>query len=222
MIPLSFAQSRLWFLYRFEGPSATYNQPVVLRLKAEVDAGLMALAVRDLVRRHESLRTVIGEDEQGVAFQRILPADEVVIEVPTRTVEPAQVAGAVEDAVGHLFDLEAEIPVRVSLLEVGPAEHVLIILLHHIAGDGTSVAPLARDLTTAYVCRADGQEPDWEPLPVQYADYTLWQQELLGELDNPDSVAARQVDYWRTELAGAPQPLALPTDRPRPPRRTFR
>ncbi|WP_371476525.1 amino acid adenylation domain-containing protein [Kitasatospora sp. NBC_00315] len=221
MIPLSFAQSRLWFLYRFEGPSATYNQPVVLRLKAEVDAGVMALAVRDLVRRHESLRTVIGQDERGVAFQRILSADEVVIEVPTRTVEPEQVAAAIEDAVAHQFELETEIPIRVSLLEVGPAEFVLVVLMHHIAGDAASMAPLARDLTTAYVCRAEGSAPDWEPLPVQYADYTLWQQELLGELDDPGSLAAKQVDYWRRELDGAPQPLTLPTDRPRPPHRAY-
>ncbi len=220
MIPLSFAQSRLWFLYRYEGPSVTYNQPVVLRLRAEVDPGLMAVAVRDVVMRHESLRTVIGEDERGVAFQRILPAEDVVIEVPTRTVEPEQVAGAIAEAVEYRFVLETEIPIRVSLLACGPGEYVLVILMHHIAGDAASMAPLARDLSVAYLTRAAGEAPQWEPLPVQYADYTLWQQELLGELSNPKSVASAQVGYWRKELAGAPQPLALPADRPRPPRRS--
>ncbi|MBJ6641042.1 AMP-binding protein [Streptomyces sp. DHE7-1] len=222
MIPLSFAQSRLWFLYRFEGPSVTYNQPVVLRLRADVDAGVMALAVRDVVLRHESLRTVIGEDERGVAFQRILSPQDVSIEVPTRAVTEEQVADAIAEAVAHRFALESEIPIRVSLLAVGPQEYVLVILMHHIAGDAASMAPLARDLTTAYVFRAQGQEPEWEPLPVQYADYTLWQQELLGELDDPESIAAAQVAYWRRELAGSPQPLTLPTDRQRPVHRSHR
>ena len=156
MIPLSFAQSRLWFLYRYEGPSVTYNQPVVLRLRAEVDPGLMALAVRDVVLRHESLRTVIGEDERGVAFQTILPPDEVVIQVPTRTVGPEQVAGAIAEAVEYRFELETEIPIRVSLLACGPEEYVLVILMHHIAGDGASMAPLARDLSMAYMSRGRG------------------------------------------------------------------
>nr|UTI67656.1 AptD3 [Actinoallomurus sp. ID145808] len=222
MIPLSFAQSRLWFLYRFEGPSVTYNQPVVLRLRAAVDPGLMAVAVQDVVSRHESLRTVIGEDERGVAHQRILPADEVVIEVPTRTVEPEQVADAVAEAVAHEFALESEIPIRVSLLACGPDEYVLVVLMHHIAGDGASMAPLARDLSVAYAARAQGREPAWEPLRVQYADYTLWQQELLGDLSDPESVASSQVRYWRQELAGSPQAMPLPTDRPRPPQRSQR
>ncbi len=220
MIPLSFAQSRLWFLYRYEGPSVTYNQPVVLRLRTAVDPGLMAVAVRDVVLRHESLRTVIGEDERGVAFQRILSPDEVVIEVPTRSVEPEQVAEAVAEAVEYAFVLESEIPIRVSLLACGPDEYVLVILMHHIAGDGASMAPLARDLSMAYMTRAEGQEPAWAPLPVQYADYTLWQQELLGELSDPKSVASAQVAYWSRELASVPQPLALPADRPRPAKRS--
>ncbi|NKZ09260.1 nonribosomal peptide synthase, partial [Actinomadura latina] len=219
---MSFAQSRLWFLYRYEGPSVTYNQPVVLRLRAAVDPGLMAVAVRDVLLRHESLRTVIGEDERGVAFQRILPPDEVVVEVPTRTVEPEQVADAVAEAVAHRFELESEIPIRVGLLACGPDEYVLVILMHHIAGDAASMAPLARDLSMAYMARAEGREPGWAPLPVQYADYTLWQQELLGELSDPESVASQQVGYWRRELEGAPQPLALPADRPRPPKRSHR
>ena len=221
-LPLSYAQRRLWFLYRFEGPSATYNLPVVLRMRGALDVPVLAAAVRDVVVRHESLRTVIGDDERGVAFQRILPPDEVAAEVTTRTVGPEQVAGAVADALQHEFELETEIPVRVSLLACGPDEHVLVILMHHIAGDGASMAPLARDLSVAYAARAQGGEPDWAPLPVQYADYTLWQQRLLGDVADPGSLVFAQLDYWREELAGAPQPLALPTDRPRPARPSYR
>ncbi len=221
-MPLSYAQSRLWFLYRFEGPSMTYNLPVVLRLRGALDVAVFSAAVGDVVLRHESLRTVIDEDDRGVAFQRILPADEVVIEVPTRSVEPEQVAGAVAEAVEYEFDLESEIPIRVSLLACGPDEYVLVILMHHIAGDGASMAPLARDLSVAYAARAEGREPAWAPLPVQYADYTLWQQHLLGDVSDPGSLVSTQLAYWRQELAGAPQPLALPADRPRPVRSGYR
>ena len=221
-LPLSYAQSRLWFLYRFEGPSVTYNLPVVLRMRGVLDAKVLTAAVRDVVVRHESLRTVIDEDERGVAFQRILPPDEVAVEVPTRTVEPEQVADAVVEAVAYEFALESEIPIRVSLLGCGPDEYVLVMLMHHIAGDGASMVPLAGDLTVAYAARAEGQEPAWEPLPVQYADYTLWQQRLLGDASDPGSLVSAQLRYWREELAGAPQPLTLPTDRPRPARPSYR
>ncbi|MGW1592059.1 amino acid adenylation domain-containing protein, partial [Streptomyces sp. NPDC002386] len=221
-LPLSFAQSRLWFLYRFEGPSVTYNMPVALRLRGALDVEVLTAAVRDVVLRHESLRTVIGEDERGVAFQRILSPQDVSIEVPVRPVTEDRVADAIAEAVAHRFALESEIPIRVSLLAVGPREHVLVLLMHHIAGDGASIAPLARDLTTAHEARAAGSAPEWEPLPVQYADYTLWQQGLLGDVCDPGSLAARQLDFWRAELAGSPQPLALPTDRPRPARPSYR
>nr|WSY54834.1 amino acid adenylation domain-containing protein [Streptomyces sp. NBC_00886] len=221
-LPLSFAQSRLWFLYRFEGPSVTYNMPVALRLRGALDVEALTAAIRDVVARHESLRTVIGEDEQGVAFQRILPPDEFSIEVATRTVDPEQVADAIAEAVAYEFTLESEIPIRVSLLACGPDEHVLVLLMHHIASDGASIAPLARDLSLAHEARAGGSAPMWEPLPAQYADYTLWQRDLLGDVSDPDSLAARQLAYWGRELAGAPQPLTLPTDRPRPARPSYR
>ena len=216
-LPLSYAQSRLWFLYRFEGPSVTYNLPVVLQLHGSVDDKVLAEAFRDVVLRHESLRTVIGDDDgQEEPFQRILSADEVVIEIPARTVEPGWMNDAVVDALEYRFDLRSEIPIRAYLLRNGPDETFLVLTMHHIAGDGASMAPLTRDLVTAYAARALGSEPDWAPLPVQYADYTLWQQRLLGDVSDPGSLVSAQLGYWRDELAGAPQPLTLPTDRPRP------
>ncbi|MFE1315961.1 amino acid adenylation domain-containing protein, partial [Streptomyces sp. NPDC058755] len=217
MIPLSFAQRRLWFIHRFEGPSAMYNVPFVLRLSGSLDAQALAAAVRDVVVRHESLRTVFVEDEDGVPFQRVLPAHEVALDVPVTQVGREARDAAVHEAVTYAFDLAAEIPVRARLLRVTPEEHTLVLVAHHIVCDGESAAPFGRDLVTAYAARRDGREPGWKPLDVQYADYTVWQSELLGDESDPESVAAAQTAYWRDELIGVPAPLELPTDRLRPP-----
>ncbi|MBL1080348.1 hypothetical protein JK358_38740, partial [Nocardia sp. 2] len=115
------------------------------------------------------------------------------------------------------FDLAAEIPVRAQVFRVGADEQILVLLIHHIAGDGWSWAPLIRDLATAYRARCEGRVPDWLPLPVQYADYTLWQRDWLGDLDDPDSEINTQLEYWGHALAGLPDRLELPTDRPYPP-----
>ncbi|MEV5128864.1 condensation domain-containing protein, partial [Streptomyces decoyicus] len=216
MIPLSFAQRRLWFINRFEGPSATYNIPVALRLTGTLDRAALTAAVRDVVSRHESLRTLIVEDRHGEPFQHVLPDNEAHPQVETADVTPDGVAEAVKAAVAHEFDLATEMPLRTLLLRLSPDEHVLVLVIHHIAGDGGSAAPLARDVSTAYAARCLGNAPGWEELPVQYTDYTLWQRELLGDENDPNSVLAAQSSYWEKELADVPQPLQLPTDRPRP------
>ncbi|MFD9077172.1 condensation domain-containing protein, partial [Streptomyces lasiicapitis] len=173
MIPLSFAQRRLWFIDRFQGPSATYNLPFLIRLTGDLDVAALTEAVRDVVTRHENLRTLIVEDAAGVPAQRVLSAEELCLGVPL-------------------------------------AEET-------VACDGESAVPLARGLATAYTARVRGEEPGWDELPVQYVDYTLWQRELLGDESDPESVLSAQIGYWREELTGVPQPMRLPTDRPRPP-----
>ena len=215
MIPLSFAQRRLWFIHRLDGPSAAYNMPVAVRLTGTFDEAAFAAAVGDVVSRHESLRTLLVESD-GEPGQRVLDADGVEVPVSIADVPPAEVDAAVERACGYPFDLSAEIPIRVTVLRCGAADHVVLLLLHHVAGDGWSMAPLLRDLSLAYAARRRGEAPRWEPLPVQYVDYTLWQRELLGSSDDPGSVLSQQFDYWRRELDGLPEQLALPADRPRP------
>ncbi|MEW2527590.1 amino acid adenylation domain-containing protein [Streptomyces sp. NPDC047071] len=211
-VPLSFAQRRMWFIDRFEGPSATYNIPLTLRLTGTLDVEALTLAVRDVLRRHESLRTVVLE-EDGVPFQRVLPADEVTRDLPVVDVDPAAVTDAVVAAVARPFDLSVGMPVRATLFRCGPDTHVLLLLVHHIAADGESMAPLARDLAAAYDARRGGTRPVWPELLVRYADFTLWQRDLLA--DGSDLLAA-QVAYWQAELAGV-RPVRLPTDRARPP-----
>ncbi|MGW7052605.1 condensation domain-containing protein [Streptomyces sp. NPDC054887] len=220
--PLSFAQRRLWFLGRLEGPSATYNAPVVLHLDGTPDPAVLGAALADLVERHEVLRTVLPAGPDTEPRQEVRDAGAVA---PPRVVRcadaerDARVAAFVRESI----DVTSEVPVRVGLFTAherpdaaGGTGSVLVLLIHHIATDGWSVRPLLRDLDTAYRARLAGRAPAWEPLPVQYADYALWQRDLLGDPDDPGSLAAEQLGHWRRQLDGAPEVTALPTDRPRP------
>ncbi|MEU4120538.1 amino acid adenylation domain-containing protein [Kitasatospora sp. NPDC028055] len=214
-LPLSYAQQQLWFLHQMEGPSATYNIPLVLRLTGELDRQALGEAINDVISRHEALRTVF-EEVDGQPGQHILAPEQARIDLHVRPCEQDDVMRALELAVRHRFDLSAQVPLHAELFTVSPTESVLMLVLHHIAGDGWSLAPLARDLVTAYSARLTGAEPDWPQLPVQYADYTLWQRELLGDDSDPDSPFVRQQQYWAQQLAGLPEQVTVPTDRPRP------
>ncbi|MFF0410648.1 amino acid adenylation domain-containing protein [Kitasatospora sp. NPDC004745] len=215
-LPLSFAQQRLWLIDRMEGPSPLYNAPLALRLTGPLDTAALELALGDVVARHESLRTLIAE-EDGTPHQRILPVGEAAVGLDTRECPADEVPDTVAGLCRHAFDLRTELPLRATLLRVSAEEHVLVLALHHIASDGWSLGPLVRDLTSAYTARTDGAAPGWAPLPVQYADYALWQRGLLGEENDPESLAARQLAYWRATLADLPEEATLPADRPRPP-----
>ncbi|WP_330330499.1 amino acid adenylation domain-containing protein [Streptomyces sp. NBC_00536] len=214
-VPLSSAQRRLWFLGRLEGPSGSYNIPLAIRLTGALDPGALGAAVTDVVTRHESLRTVFP-DTGGRPRQEVRSGADARIPLESVRPAPGELDAELRRAAARGFDLATELPLRATLFTVSDTEHVLLLTVHHIASDGWSNAPLARDLSVAYAARHAGREPAFAPLPVQYADYTLWQRDLLGEADDPDSLAARQLAFWTQTLAGAPVELDLPTDRPRP------
>ncbi|QIS09297.1 non-ribosomal peptide synthetase [Nocardia arthritidis] len=215
LVPLSPAQQRMWLINRYDPASGAYNIPVALRLTGSLDIAAMRAALGDVLDRHEALRTVYP-DRDGVGHQVILPANSVVPPLDPESINDGDLPTAVLDCVTAGFTVTAEIPVRARLFRLGPDEYVLVLVVHHIAADGFSMGPLAADLMTAYGMRKQGRAPEWRPLPVQYADYTLWQHERLGTTDDPDSLLSAQIRYWRTTLAGLPDQLALPTDRPRP------
>ncbi|WP_138905506.1 non-ribosomal peptide synthetase, partial [Streptomyces albidochromogenes] len=208
-LPLSFAQQRLWLVNGLEAGGSAYNVPMAVRLDGPVDVAALRAAFDDLAQRHEPLRTRIAVAD-GEPHQVVDPAGEVSFTV--RDVAPEAVEGELREAAGHVFDLAAEPPLRVTLLRTGPESAVLLVLLHHIATDGQSLRPLFADLSAAYAARRAGRGPDWAPLPLTYADHALWQRSALS-----GPVLDEQLEYWRKALAGLPEELGLVHDRPRPP-----
>ncbi|MFD7321538.1 amino acid adenylation domain-containing protein [Streptomyces sp. NPDC059875] len=221
-VPLSFAQTRLWFLNRLEGPNATYNVPLVIRLSGALDRAALRAALRDVTDRHESLRTVFPETD-GVPSQHVLGPVEGAAVLEERHVAAEELPRAITDTVLGGFDLTVQPPLRARLLATdAPDAAVLVLVTHHIASDGWSLTPLLADLSRAYTARTRGAAPDWQPLPVQYADFTLWQRTVMGDENDPESQLTRQLAHWKAALDGLPEELDLPTDRPRPDVATYR
>jgi amino acid adenylation domain-containing protein len=220
---LSFAQERLWFLDRLRPGEISYNLPFALRLRGALDVDALERSLGEIVRRHDALRTTFRE-RGGTPVQVIAPFDGLRMEVKDLSHLPGEAREAevqrelvAEAGAARPFDLAAGPLFRVCLLRLGAREHVLLLSMHHVVSDGWSMGVLYRELSALYEAYRDGGESPLGELPVQYADYAVWQREQLeGEaLD-------RQISYWRERLAGAPELLELPTDRPRPPVQTYR
>jgi amino acid adenylation domain-containing protein len=212
----SFGQEQLWFLDRFAPGLPTYNIPQTLRLSGELDAAALGRALDALTARHEPLRTRFVADPQGRPFQQIdepsavpLPKDDLSdLEIDEREKRLAQLAA--DDAV-QPFSLADGHLLRARLVRLAPTEHVLILVVHHIVFDGASVGVLVRELAALYEAEATGSPAALEPLPIQFADYALWERERCQgpALDG-------LVEYWHSNMSGF-ETLQLPTDRPRPP-----
>ncbi|WP_255316103.1 condensation domain-containing protein, partial [Myxococcus fulvus] len=220
-LPQSFAQQRLWFLDRLEPDSPLYNIPLALRLEGALDVGALERAFESLVRRHESLRTTFHQEGQG-AVQSIQAAGPVALPVvdlggvPVMRREQEALRLAIEEG-RRPFDLGKGPLLRATLLKLGEREHVLLLVVHHIVADGWSMGVLTKELETLYGAHLRGEAATLPELPVQYADYAVWQREWLrGE------VLEAQLSWWRARLAGAPEALEVPTDRSRPKVQSYR
>ena len=224
VVPLSYAQRRLWFLERLEGGEegrgsgtggGTYAIPLAVRLVGELDRGALAGALNDLILRHESLRTVFPEG-LGVPRQEVVAAAAARIELEIGSLTEPELAAALSAAVARGFDLARELPLRAHLYALGASDHVLLLVLHHIAGDGWSLRPLLRDLGALYRARLEGTQASLPSLPVQYADYALWQQAVLGEEGEAASAIGQQLEFWKATLKELPEQIELAADRARP------
>ncbi len=214
-IPLSYAQQRLWFLHRLEGPSSTYNIPFAVRVDGPLDTEALRLALHDVVSRHAALRTVFPEGGTG-PHQHITAPDEVRLPFAWEAVDEDKMHHRIKSAAAEPIDIEHRLPLQATLLRLADDAHVLVLVIHHIAADGSSLAPLVHDLGAAYRARVRAEEPALPALPVDYADHTLWQRRLLGDEHDPESVVSRQLDYWKAALDGLPEMVELPWDRSRP------
>ena len=215
ILPLSFAQQRLWFLHRMNPSSVVYNCPTGIRIVGALDVPALSAAFDDVLARHESLRTRFPE-LHGEPVQQIVAIDDASLPLVTTQINEADVDEALVAAGSCPFNLMRELPIRAYLYRVAADAHVLLLVVHHIVSDFGSMSTVWGDLRTAYVARRQGKVPAWRPLPMQYADYAVWQRSTLGDEHDPDSVMSRQLAHWRDALAGVPTPLPLPTDRPRP------
>ncbi|WP_308194913.1 amino acid adenylation domain-containing protein [Micromonospora sp. R77] len=207
LVGVSPAQRRLWFLSRLSGRSGVYNIPMLLRVAGEVDPAALRAAFGDVLGRHEALRTLLV-DSDGTVVGRVVDPGAAVLDLRVAP-EGMDADDWLTALVGEGFDLAVELPLRVGLAREGDCWLVAVVV-HHVAGDAWSMAPLARDVSVAYAARLAGVAPAWSPLPVRYADFVAWQETLLTE------VAAEQETFWRSGLADAPAELVLPFDRPRP------
>ena len=206
-MPLSSAQRRLWFLYQLEGGDAAYNVQLRCELRGPLDEAALRAALGDVVARHEALRTTYGE-RRGVPHQIVHGADAAHPQLHRIECPAARLHEQAMELREYVFDLTAEFPLRAWLL-AEREQHVLVLLMHHIATDGWSTQVLLRDLGAAYSARVGGAAPTWETLTLQYADFAAWEQRwLAGVRETP------LAHYWRERLAGVPTQITLPRDRP--------
>ena len=211
---LSYAQERQWFIWQLEPDSAAYHLPTALRLKGLLDVTALQRSFDTLVARHESLRTCVHQDGE----RRIqVVSEQAIVQIQRQDIDETQLGARIEELIAQPFDLQFGPLLRVTLLHLDDAEHVLLVVQHHIVSDGGSMQVMVEELVKLYTAFSQGHEVQLPALPIQYADYALWQRAWMeaGEQD-------RQMDYWRARLGGEQPVLELPFDRPRPPTQSHR
>ncbi|MGY2378635.1 condensation domain-containing protein, partial [Pseudomonas sp. SDO524_S393] len=216
-LPLSYAQERQWFLWQLEPDSAAYHVPNALRLSGQLDRAALQRSFDTLLERHETLRTVfVSEGERTV--QRILPPVPLALdEARLEQASPAQVQARVEAEIARPFDLRQGPLLRVSLLQLSAQEHVLVLVQHHIVSDGWSMQVMVDELVQLYAAFSQGRSAQLPAMPLQYADYALWQRDWMEAGEQQ-----RQLNYWRHLLGGEQPVLELPLDHPRPAVQSYR
>ncbi|MBW4632889.1 MAG: amino acid adenylation domain-containing protein [Iphinoe sp. HA4291-MV1] len=219
-LPLSFAQTRLWFLDQLEGKTATYNIPDPLRLIGSLNVAALEMAIQEIVRRHEILRTtfkmVNGSPVQVIAPSLTVALPMIDLQHLPQEEQSTKVGQLASEEAQRPFDLSNGPLLRVTLLRLEEQSHVLLLVMHHIVSDGWSMGVLIHELSALYEAFCAGEPSPLPELPIQYADFAAWQREWLS-----GEVLQTQLDYWKQQLAGAPPLLELPTDRPRPAVQTF-
>jgi acyl-CoA synthetase (AMP-forming)/AMP-acid ligase II/2-polyprenyl-3-methyl-5-hydroxy-6-metoxy-1,4-benzoquinol methylase len=219
-LPLSFAQQRLWFLHQFAESNPFYNMPSVLQISGELDIAALEHTFNEIVRRHESVRTsfsvVDGEPVQVIAAPEPLRLPLIDLQELTTEERELKTRSLIVAETGAPFDLSVSPLLRATLLKLAADDHVLVVTMHHIISDGWSMGVLIREVTALYAAYLKRQASPLPELPVQYADFAVWQRNWLS-----GAVLEEQLGYWRKQLEGAPAHLELATDHPRPPVQTF-
>jgi amino acid adenylation domain-containing protein/FkbH-like protein len=214
-LPLSFAQQRLWFIEQLEPGNPLYNVPVMYRMRGSLNVSALERTINEIARRHESLRTtfrnVDGQPVQVITPELRLPLDVTIVEGSGDEQREAELRRLTRDMAVRPFDLAKGPLLRAALFRIDDEDHVLVIVLHHIVGDGWSESLIAGEIAALYEAFAQGRSSTLPDLAIQYGDFAAWQREWL-QGESLDS----QANYWRKQLAGAPAVLELPTDRPRP------
>jgi amino acid adenylation domain-containing protein len=220
-LPLSFAQQRLWFLDQLEGGTATYNMPIALQLSGSLQLTVLEQSLTEIVRRHEALRTtfsvVDGSPMQVIAPPTLITLPVVDLRMLPATEQLGEVQRLISLKAQRPFDLANDSLWRVCLIQLSEDDHVMLLVMHHIVSDGWSTGILLGELSTLYEAFSQGEPSPLPDLPIQYADFAVWQRQWLS-----GEVLETQLNYWKQQLAGAPPLLELPTDRPRPSVQTYR
>ncbi|WP_419735511.1 amino acid adenylation domain-containing protein [Pseudomonas sp. COR18] len=211
-LALSYAQQRQWFLWQLEPDSAAYNIPAALRLEGALDVEALRRSFEALCARHEVLRTTFRQDGER-AVQVIHPATAFTLTVDAcaQSAGEAEIAHYIDEEIRQPFDLEQGPLLRVKLLHLAPQAHVLVLTVHHIVADGWSMPVMVDELVQLYEAGSQGRAAELPALPIQYADYAVWQRQWMEAGEQ-----RRQLDYWQAELGGEQPVLELPLDRPRP------